>query len=192
MLALTYDTPPAWADDALADLPALLLNHYFLEVKAACQAHWLEAHCGERLAVSVRDLRALAKEEEAHAKRVQTFLRELGDGVRPRSQGENRYVRGLRRHVARTGFALCDRLLVSALIEGRSCERFRLLARAARSTPLGSFYEDLYAAEARHYAFFLELAAEVAGADAARARFNELARFEGELVASLPHGSRIH
>jgi tRNA-(ms[2]io[6]A)-hydroxylase len=190
MLALTYDTPPAWADGALADLPALLLDHYLLEVKAACQARWLETHCGERLASSLRDLRALGKEEEAHAKRVQTFLRELGDGARPR--GENRYVRGLRRHISRTGFALHDRLLVSALIEGRSCERFRLLARAARGTALGGFYEDLYAAEARHYAFFLELAAEVAGEDAVRTRLAELARFEGELVASLPHGARIH
>ncbi|MBL8897099.1 MAG: tRNA-(ms[2]io[6]A)-hydroxylase [Planctomycetes bacterium] len=190
MLALAYDTPPTWTDAALADLPSLLLDHYFLEIKAACSARWLEAHHAEALALHLKDLRALAKEEEAHAKRVQGFLHASGDGARP--QRENRYVLGLRRLIAADGHKLLDRLLIAALIEGRSCERFRLLAHAERGSALGGFYEDLYAAEARHYAFFLELAAEIAPSALAEARFRELARAEGELVAGLPHGPRIH
>ncbi|MBK9383311.1 MAG: hypothetical protein IPN34_00590 [Planctomycetes bacterium] len=91
-----------------------------------------------------------------------------------------------------TVHTLLDRLLVAALIEGRSCERFRLLARATRGSALGGFYEDLYAAEARHYAFFTEIAGAIAPETQVAKRFRELARFEGELVAELPHGPRIH
>jgi tRNA-(ms[2]io[6]A)-hydroxylase len=190
MLALAYETPPTWADAALADLPSLLLDHYFLEVKAACSARWLEAHHAAALAPHLKDLHALAKEEEAHAKRVQSFLRASGDGATP--QRENRYVLGLRRRIAADGHTLLDRLLVAALIEGRSCERFRLLARATRGSALGGFYEDLYAAEARHYAFFTEIAGAIAPEPRVAARFRELARYEGELVAELPPGPRIH
>lgn len=190
MLALQYQTPTTWAENALADLPALLLDHYFLEVKAACSARWLEEHHGEALASSRRDLLALAKEEEAHARRVQSFLRASGDGAKP--ERGNAYVMGLRRHIASFGYSLLDRLLVAALIEGRSCERFRLLAHATRGSELGGFYEDLYAAEARHYVFFVDRAADLFGADRSAARLQELASFEGQLVARLPQGSRIH
>jgi len=91
--------------------------------------------------------------------------------------------------------SLADRLLVGALIEARSCERFRLLADglAARGDALTSFYEGLFACEARHYTTMVELAAEVRGDEAlVRGRLAELARAEGEIAARLGVRPTIH
>jgi tRNA-(ms[2]io[6]A)-hydroxylase len=88
-----------------------------------------------------------------------------------------------------------DRLLVGALIEARSCERFRLLADvlAQRGDALAAFYEELFASEARHYRTLLDLAIEVSGDEpAVRARLTELARAEGELASRLGHLPSIH
>ena len=91
---------------------------------------------------------------------------------------------------------LVDRLLVGCLIEARSCERFRLLADAlAERGPedLAKFYADLFAAEARHFRTFVDLANEVLGdRKAVRARLEQLAEGEGEIVARLVNEPEVH
>jgi len=88
-------------------------------------------------------------------------------------------------------------LLVAAIVEARSCERFKLLsaALAARGdAELAAFYDELFASEARHYRTLVELATESWGGDEARtkARLERLAREEGELVLSLSGAASIH
>jgi len=190
MLCLTYATPPSWADQALANIPLLLSDHFFLEHKAAAMAQSVIAKWGAAHPKLIPLLTDLTREELEHADRVMAFRKRHGmpaDGRRG-----NPYVRALRQRIAGDGASLCDLLLTSALIEGRSSERFRLLADAARGTELGGFYEDLYASEVGHYVLFTNLAADLFGEDRMRCRLAVLAEHEGKVVAGLPHLPRMH
>jgi tRNA 2-(methylsulfanyl)-N6-isopentenyladenosine37 hydroxylase len=88
---------------------------------------------------------------------------------------------------------LVDRLLVSALIEARSCERFSVLAQAAsEDVELAKFYKALYTSEMGHYKVFLKLAVKVAGRRDASVRWQQLLRLEAEILAAQEPGPRIH
>jgi tRNA-(ms[2]io[6]A)-hydroxylase len=173
-------------------------------MKAASNALALAARCpalaGEG-SVSLRVARVLvelAEEELRHYRALLDELMRRGLPLGPPDPDE--YASELRRAAARTGGrtprpALADRLLVAALIEARSCERFRLLADAlaARGHELAPLYEELFAAEARHYTTFVDLAAEILGDEAAaRARLSEIARAEGEIAARLGAAPEVH
>ena len=86
---------------------------------------------------------------------------------------------------------LLDRLLVSALIEARSCERFKLLADGLNNERLSEFYRALMAAEARHFQLFSGLAESIFGAEA-RTRLRVLAEREAEVAEQLPLGPQVH
>jgi len=94
----------------------------------------------------------------------------------------------------RSGFTerLIDRLLVSSLIEARSCERLALLAEGLEDPELKKFYAALAQAEAGHHTLFVQLAEDFAPTDVVQARLAELATFEAQVVASLPVEARIH
>jgi tRNA-(ms[2]io[6]A)-hydroxylase len=147
----------------------------------------------------VRTLAAVAEEELGHFRAVLAELEKRGIGLgKPEVDV---YAADLRKAATKTGVhsataALTDRLLVGALIEARSCERFKLLVGAleARSEGrLAGFYEELFTAEARHYTTFVDLALEVSGDERAlRDRLADLARAEGALAAKLGRGATIH
>lgn len=190
MLCLTYRTPPTWAEQALADVPLLLSDHYFLEQKAALMAESVIAKWGDRFPKLVPLMRDLAAEELEHAERVARM-----QAAHPRptdTRRGNPYVKALRRRIAADGATLCDLLLVNSLIEARSAERFRLLAKAAGGTELGGFYEDLYASEVGHHVLFTRVAADLFGTERMEARLAVLSAAEGEIVAGLPMLPRIH
>jgi tRNA-(ms[2]io[6]A)-hydroxylase len=199
VLCLTTRTDPRWAEVALADLPALLADHAHCEMKAASNALSLAMRCPLLAPLRVaRVLVEIAEEELQHYRAILDELLRRGLPLGPPDPDE--YASELRRAAARTGGrtpkpALADRLLVGALIEARSCERFRLLADAlaARGHDLAPLYEELFAAEARHYTTFVDLAADVLGDEAAaRARLSEIARAEGELAARLGAAPAVH
>jgi tRNA-(ms[2]io[6]A)-hydroxylase len=197
VLCLTHPTDPRWAEIALADLASTLADHAHCEMKAASNALSLATRWPATARVS-RALAAVAEEELRHFRDVLALLEQRGVALgRPDTDA---YAADLRR-VASAGSdrtpagSLADRLLVGALIEARSCERFRLLADAlaARGDALASFYDDLFACEARHYTTMVELAAEVRGDEAVvRGRLAELARAEGEIAARLGVRPTIH
>jgi tRNA-(ms[2]io[6]A)-hydroxylase len=87
---------------------------------------------------------------------------------------------------------LVDTLLCSALIEARSCERFRLLAEAVSEAPLAAFYRGLLAAEARHHRVYVELALDVAPEEAVRERLAALSIWEARAIAEGPPRARMH
>ncbi|HEY4117968.1 MAG TPA: tRNA isopentenyl-2-thiomethyl-A-37 hydroxylase MiaE [Byssovorax sp.] len=193
MLCLAFDTDAAWAEAAAEELPAVLVDHAHCEMKAASNAMSLAtrwpAVAPEVGALPVaRALVAIAEEELAHFRAVLVELerRELPLG----KPAVDVYAAGLRaiveRDVARAARAkVVDRLLVGALIEARSCERFRRLADVLdrRGEPLARFYDELFTAEARHYTTLVDLAIEASDApDGVRARLAELAIAEGRLV----------
>lgn len=187
MLGLTVRTDARWIDAALADTDALLVDHAHCEMKAASNAMSMAVRYGERSAL-VAAMVALAEEELAHFRQVHERLVARGVALTPPPVDE--YAAALRKAATSPrGVTLVDRLLVGALIEARSCERFSLLAKRAPA-PLDEFYESLLASEAGHYTTFVELAVSEGARDGVdeatvRARLRELAEREGEIVQRL-------
>lgn len=193
MLHLLAPTDPAWVDAAEADLDRLLADHAHCELKAAQSALSLLGRFARELPDAVSDLVALAREETAHFHEVQQRLRARGNTLPP--PDVDGYVQALRqaaRSDHRAHDALLDRLLVSALIEARSCERFKLLSEKLSDASLRDFYRGLMVAEARHHRLFYDLAAARFGEGATRTRLTTLAEREAEVAHRLPLGPTVH
>lgn len=199
MLCLTQPTDPRWADIALANLSLLLQDHAHCEMKAASNALSLAARFPEYSDVA-RELALLAEEELRHFRAVLDELTRRGLTLgKPETDVYAAELRKLTR-VGRYGAPedpLVDRLLVAAIIEARSCERFKLVTDALRvrqeEPALVAFYEDLFASEARHYRTFVDLAESVKGDQVVvRQRLEGMARAEGELVRRLGIGPTMH
>lgn len=191
-LPLRWRTPAAWADAAVAAPLALLDDHAHLERDAAVNALALLRRLpADRSAERwVRALTGVARDEVDHLATVTRELARRG-GELSRSH-RNPYAAALR-ELVRSGQGpdeLVDRLLVSALIELRSCERFGLLA--ATGSDLAGIYADLTASELGHYRLFLRLAEQVVPADAVAARWDELLGREAAVASSQAPGPRMH
>jgi len=195
MLGLKVDTDEAWVEAAMRDLDGVLVDHAHCEMKAASNALSLVARHPESAAL-VRALTELAREEIEHFQRMLALLeaRSLPLGSPPVDD----YAASLRSAAQADSRGpklgpLVDRLLVGALIEARSCERFKLLASAlerAGEREVSTFYSELLAAEARHYRTFIDLAVEAsapsgASRDDVLTRLDVLAEREGAIVQGL-------
>ncbi len=209
MLYLTVPTDPGWAANALRDEEALLIDHAHCEMKAASNALSLAGRHAINLELT-RAMATIAEEEIAHFQRVIALLAARALLLRPATV--DAYAAELRRAAAesasdRGSTALVDRLLVGALIEARSCERFKLLAEATAGigsqADLHALWGELFVAEARHYRAFVDLAMRAASDGSATnragaattdvdvtARLEQLAVLEGGIVSDLArHGA---
>jgi tRNA-(ms[2]io[6]A)-hydroxylase len=205
MFCLRVPTDPAWAKEAVRDLDAILVDHAHCEMKAATNALSLVVRHPNDFGL-VRALTDLPREELDHFRRVVAFIERRGLELGP--PPVDTYASDLRRAAnVLKGHpdipAVVDRLLVSALIEARSAERFKLLLAAlpeSTSPELRFFYEELFACEARHYRTYVDLASlaltgsSTRGKDAGRdreldvllqARLSTLADAEGKIVQNL-------
>lgn len=193
-LPLRSRTPLAWAHSALADPVALLNDHAFLEMKAAHNAMDLMTRWPNTwLPGWVEAMTSVARDEAAHLAQVTRVLIKRG-GQLVRSH-KAAYPRDLRARVRNGGAdELLDRLMVSALIEARSCERFAVLAEAATENEpeLAKFYQALFSSELGHYKIFLKLAHKIADKSTVEARWNEWLDAEAEILAAQKPGSLIH
>jgi tRNA-(ms[2]io[6]A)-hydroxylase len=188
MLGLLTETDEAWASAALADVDGLLIDHAHCEMKAASNALSLAVRYGDRSRM-VTALIAIAEEELAHFRQVHERLvaRGLNLGIPP----VDPYAATLRKAVgAGRNPTLVDRLLVCAMIEARSCERFRLLSEHGPDDELRGFYKTLLASEAGHYRTFVDLAIAEGARDgvdepAVRARLRDMAQTEATIVNAL-------
>ena len=195
MIELACDTPPEWARRVLERPLDLLSDHACCELGAARAARaMIRRHADDE--PLVRHMNALETEELEHCSRVLAVLDELGG--EPQRPAANPYVEDLRRRTGaiRQG-TLLDLLLVSALIERRSLERFELLAAAphapnAIDPAVTQLYEHLGPSEAGHAALFVKLAHERHPEEHVERRLAELLVVEGEVVRSLPFDYRIH
>jgi tRNA-(ms[2]io[6]A)-hydroxylase len=194
MLGLLMPTDPAWVEVAEGHLDQLLSDHAHCELKAAQSALSLLGRYAGEVPALLPSLTALACEETQHFAQVEQRLRSRGVALELPSTDQ--YVSEVRAAAGRTRKhdqpALLDRLLVAALIEGRSCERFSLLSRHLSDCDLRAFYRDLMASEARHFTLFSTLAADCFGADESRRRFAELAHCEAVICEGLPLGPTVH
>lgn len=196
-------TPDAWAVGVLRDPMALLSDHAHLEKKAAANAldlfnrwPWTGEDSNDRHAAAaaqwVRILAVIARDETEHLALVTRMIAERGG--RLIKLHRNSYAVELRQLV-RLGQGtdeLADRLMVSALIEARSCERFDVLARNAVDPALARLYRGLYASEHGHYHHFLDLASLVIPEDALNQRWPALLDAEAEIIGRQPPGPRMH
>jgi len=195
-LPLLCRTPLEWAECAMRDPLALLNDHAYLEKKAATNAlellnRWPEPGCPDEWTST---LAGIASDEALHLNAVVRILVDR-DGRLTRTH-RNDYANRLRSHVRKGQGTdeLVDRLLISALIELRSCERFDLLAKYCRGRDdvLYRFYQSLRASELGHYRVFLHLAAMAARGSIVEARWREMLEFEAAAMAAQSPGPRIH
>jgi tRNA-(ms[2]io[6]A)-hydroxylase len=185
-------TPPEWARAALNDPIALLIDHAFLEKKAAQNAiELLTRWPGEWMPGWVETMTGVARDEAAHLAQVTRILARRGGRL---GRGHtNPYAKALRALVRLGGTEEpLDRVLVSALIEVRSCERFGLLAAHAEAPDLANLYKALFSSEMGHYKVFLRLAQKVAGRAQANARWQQLLAAEAKILAEQQPGPRMH
>lgn len=184
-------TPEAWLDEACQRLPELLLDHANCELKAASTALGFLYRYPERLALTQRMSR-LAREELRHFEQVRALMDEMQ--VPFERLSASRYAGGLR-EVARRDEPgkLLDLLLIGALIEARSCERFALLAPRLPAM-LSRFYGGLLASEARHFEHYIAFARSESGAADTEidARLDALKQREAELVVQPDAEFRFH
>jgi tRNA 2-(methylsulfanyl)-N6-isopentenyladenosine37 hydroxylase len=197
MLGLKVSTDAGWAAAAVRDAAAVLVDHAHCELKAASNALSLVGrHAWNEADPSlVQALTDLAREEIEHFQRVLAVLATRGVPMGP--PPVDAYAAALRRAASQLPrhpdmTALVDRLLVGALIEARSCERFQLLADAVEGhdAELHALWHELLASEARHYRTFVDLAVRAAGGDRASVveRLDRLAEAEGAIVSALARG----
>jgi len=184
-------TPDAWLDAATDRLPELLLDHANCELKAASTALGFLYRYPERTILAQRMSR-LAREELRHFEQVRAIMDERQ--VPFERLTASRYAGGLRDAVRdEEPLKLLDMLLVGALIEARSCERFaRLAPRLPRK--LGKFYGGLLASESRHFEHYLEFARSETGVSQAdlEARLAELKAVEAQMITAPDPLFRFH
>jgi tRNA-(ms[2]io[6]A)-hydroxylase len=190
-LPLLSQTPISWGHTVLAEPLALLIDHAFLERKAANNALELMTKWpGNHVSGWVETMTSVARDEAAHLSQVTRLIARRG-GTLDRVH-KNPYANELRQLVRKgENGEVLDRLFVSALIEARSCERFGVLAEVA-DEELAKFYKALYSSELGHYKVFLKLAAKIAGRKNADARWQEMLSAEAEILARQEPGPRIH
>ncbi len=193
-LPLHAKTPKTWAPMALQDPMALLNDHAHLEKKAATNAlellnRWPEPNPPEEW---VSQMTAVASDEVEHLRVVCRIIARRGAKL-TRSHA-NPYASELHKQVRR-GLGteeVVDRLMISALIEARSCERFFLLIDACEDDELKRLYKGLWASEHGHYLTFIQLAEKILPAKVVSKRWNEMLDAEAKLIKSQSPGPRMH
>jgi tRNA-(ms[2]io[6]A)-hydroxylase len=194
MLRLKTETDPRWADLANKDLEEVLTDHAYCEQKAASTAISLIVKFPDYPEL-VTEMSALAREEMEHFQRVHEII--LKRGYELGRERKDEYVNELLKFVRKDASRivnLVEKLLFSAMIEARSCERFRVLSENIEDLELSAFYRELMASEAGHYTLFLGLARKFgnpAGVDVDK-RWHEFLNFEAELIKRYEGRARIH
>jgi tRNA-(ms[2]io[6]A)-hydroxylase len=186
---LAWATPPDWVAAVATDTLSLLSDHAHCELKAASSAQALIAKNTQRPEL-IAELLSIAQEELEHFGRVVRLIESRGGKLAPVSG--NRYAGELlRRGALGKSPHLLDRLLVAALIEARSLERFRLLADHLPDPELRALYSDLLNSEASHRAFFLD-AAQSYYPEQFESELERFAELEAEVISALPFAHLIH
>lgn len=193
MLGLELPTDPRWVNLAEKDLEEILTDHAYCEQKAATSCITLIQRYPEKKEL-VKELAPIVTEEWGHFRAVLQELekRKLNLG----SQRKDEYVNALRDFMKKGGSReerLLEELLVCALIEARSCERFRLLSLYISDDALKGFYHRFMVSEAGHYRLFLELAKGYFPEEKVRERWKEYLAHEAQIMRNLElRGDRMH
>ena len=192
MLGLKLLTDPRWANIAEANLEEILTDHAWCEQKAATNAITLIANNSEHYDL-VEALTAIAIEEMEHFQQVVGIIKQRGYTLGRERKDD--YVGQLVKFSIKDGSrntSFIDRLLFAAMIEARSCERFRVLSLYIKDSELAKFYHDLMISEAGHYTTSLNFARKYTVDVDVDKRWKEWLDFEGKLIQSFGNKEAIH
>jgi tRNA-(ms[2]io[6]A)-hydroxylase len=192
-LGLELPSDPRWVDIAKHHIRDILVDHAYCEQKAATSCISLIVQYPE-LDGLVDMLAPVVAEEWSHFERVVAELRKRGFSLGPQRKDE--YIEALSRVVQKGGSRqqhLVEKLLMNAMIEARSCERFRILWKNIDDPELADFYYELMVSEAGHYKNFLRLAKTFQPEEVVMNRWREWLAAEAEIVKNLAvRGDRMH
>ena len=192
MLGLKLPTDPRWVNIVEKNIEEILTDHAYCEQKATSTAISLIVSFPEYTDL-VQEMTALVKEEISHFKMVHDIIIERGWTL-----GRDRrddYVIELLKFFPKGGSRttqLVHRLLYAALIEARSCERFRLLSEELEDKELADFYRNLMVSEANHYTMFLGFARQFGEKKEVDTKWQQLLEYESEIISNLGTSEAIH
>ncbi len=193
LLGLKLPTDPRWVDIASMNLEAILVDHAYCEQKAASSCISLIVQYPDHEAL-VNMLTPVVAEEWSHFELVIEQLQKRGFTLG--KQRKDEYVIALQQHIKKGGSRaqqLVEKLLINALIEARSCERFKLLSNEIEDPELQKFYYELMVSEAGHYKNFLKLAKTYLAEDIVMARWKEWLQIEADIMKNLEvRADRMH
>lgn len=192
MLGLKLPTDPRWVNIVEENIHEILTDHAYCEQKAASYAVSLITKYPE-ITELVEKMTALAMEEMEHFKMVHEHIVKRGWVLGP--ERKDPYVKDLMGVVFVGGdyeMVLVDRLLIAAMIEARSCERFRVLSENISDKVLAKFYHDLMASEARHYTMFLKLAKKYGVGVDVDARWKNFLEEEAKIISNYGKDINVH
>ena len=192
MLGLKLPTDPRWVNIVEKNIEEILTDHAYCEQKAASTAISLIVSFPEYTEL-VKEMTALVKEEISHFKMVHDKITERG-WVLGRDR-KDEYVVALHQFFPKGGSRttqLVHRLLYAALIEARSCERFRLLSEELKDKELAEFYKKLMVSEANHYTMFLGFARQYGNRKEVDKKWQELLDYEADIMKNLGKKETVH
>ncbi len=192
MLGLKLPTDPRWVNIVEKNIEEILTDHAYCEQKAASTAISLIIGYPEYSEL-VSEMTLLAQEEMSHFKMVHDLL--LERGLHLGRERKDAYVNNLMKFFPKGGSRndqLVHRLLYAALIEARSCERFRLLSEELEDKKLAKFYRKLMISEANHYTMFLSFARKYGDRKVVDTKWQDLLTFEAELMKDLGKEETVH
>ena len=192
MLGLKLPTDPRWVNIAEKNIQEILTDHAFCEIKAASTAISLMVSFPEYTEL-VKDMPSLAKEEMCHFELVHKII--IDRGWTLGRDRKDHYVIKLLSFFPKGGSRttqLIHRLLYAALIEARSCERFKLLSENLKDKKLSVFFKSLMKSEAGHYTLFLNFARKYGDRKIVDEKWQNLLTFEAEIIKNLGSNETIH
>lgn len=193
MLGLKLATDPAWVNIAEKSIEDILVDHAYCEQKAASNGISIIIKYPDKEKL-VNEITAIVAEEWGHFRKVLKELEKRGYKFGHKRKDE--YVNELLKWIRKSGNhqeQMIDRLMVCAMIEARSCERFRLLSLHIEDEDLKKFYHEFMVSEAGHYITFINLAKEYEKEEVVMKRWDDMLEYEAEIIYSLDHrGDRVH
>lgn len=194
ILRLQLPTDPRWANIVEENLEDILSDHAWCEQKAATNAIMLIINNAEKEDL-VTEMTAISIEEMQHFQMVHDIIKARGyEFLRERKDD---YVNELAKFMKQSSdgsraCGLIERLLFAAMIEARSCERFKVLSENLKDEELAEFYRDLMESEAAHYTTFINLARKYAGNIDVEKRWKAWLAFEAGVIAKYGEGVTVH
>lgn len=195
MFKLKLPTDPRWASIAEKNISEVLTDHAFCELKAASTATSFISKFPDKTEL-VQAMIDLVREEISHFERVHDLLRSRGYELGKERKDE--YVNEITQFCIKSGYSreeyLINKLLLAALIEARSCERFKVLSEHFKNIDpdLSQFYHELMVSEANHYTLFIGFARKYAQTIDVEKRWNEILEFEGQIIQKYGKSELIH
>ncbi|SHG21220.1 tRNA-(ms[2]io[6]A)-hydroxylase [Flavobacterium segetis] len=194
VLRLKLPTDPRWVNIVEKNIEEILTDHAWCEQKAATNAITIITNNSEHQDL-VQDLLALAKEEIDHFEQVHNII--IKRGLKLGRERKDDYVNELYLYMKKNGngsrvSSLVERLLFSAMIEARSCERFKVLSENIQDEELSVFYRELMESEAGHYTTFITYARKYGNGIDVEKRWREWIEFEASVIENYGKSETIH